>query len=620
MNEPLPWLILFLPLLAAVLIAFFLQRDPHFSAAVSVGAVLVSFLMTAILLAQFLAYGRAPNISLHWLQVGSLNIDFGLHFDALSLLMLLVVTGVGAVIHIYSVAYMHDDPGFARFFACMSLFTFSMIGIVVSNNFFQMFFFWELVGLCSYLLIGFWYQRPAAADAAKKAFLTNRLGDFGMLTGIVLAWAMTGTLNFAGMKDQLVRDPDLFETTATIAGLLIFCGAVGKSAQFPLHVWLPDAMEGPTPVSALIHAATMVAAGVYMLCRVFLISSNFFTAPSLHIISWIGGITALMAALIALQQDDIKRILAYSTLSQLGYMVMAVGFGEPMAAMFHLTTHAFFKALLFLAAGAVIHALSDEQNIWKMGGLRNKIPLTYRTFLTGTLALCGFPFLSGFYSKDAILAAAWEHSKTLFAFGVLAAFLTTFYMFRLIFVVFLGKSKAELDEHPAKSRLIAYPLVLLAVAAVMGGFIGITRFITPQFLPGAAAIPIFAPLEPFETAPYASIMGLAAFAIGLAAAYVCYAGAASDPLPGRMPLVSAALRHKFYFDDFYAEVVDLFHDTPARAANLCDLAIKLLVRLVHGTTEGIGRVLRLAQTGNLQTYTLLMTAGVALVLYLILTR
>jgi NADH-quinone oxidoreductase subunit L len=620
MNDPLPWLILFLPLLAAVLITFFLQRDPPFAATLSVGAVLISFFSSVVLLAQFLAFGRVPHISLHWLQVGSLNIDFGLHFDALSLLMLMVVTGVGSVIHIYSIDYMHGDPCYGRFFACMSLFVFSMIGVVVSDNFFQMFFFWELVGVCSYLLIGFWYEKAAAADAAKKAFLTNRLGDFGLLTGIVLAWAMTGTLNFVGMKEQLVRDPALFDTTATIVGLLIFCGAVGKSAQFPLHVWLPDAMEGPTPVSALIHAATMVAAGVYMLCRVFLISSQFFTVTSLHVISWIGGITALLAALIALQQDDIKRILAYSTLSQLGYMVMAVGFSAPPAAMFHLTTHAFFKALLFLAAGAVIHALSNEQNIWKMGGLKDKIPVTYWTFLAGTLALCGLPPLSGFYSKDSILAAAYDNSKTLFAVGVLVACLTTFYMFRLFFVVFLGQKKSALGEHPPKSRLIAYPLVLLAVASVAGGFLGIRQFIMPQFFPGAAAIPIFAPLEPFTAAPFAAMMGLAAFAIGLGAAYVFYAGATSDPLPGKIPGISNVLRHKFYFDEFYAEVVDLFHDTPAKAANLCDKGIQLLVRLAHGTVEGTGRVLRLVQTGNLQTYTLIMAAGAALALYLMLTH
>jgi NADH-quinone oxidoreductase subunit L len=619
MHDLLPWLILFLPLLAAVVITLFLQRNPRYSAGISVGAVLASFVFSVSLLAGF-RFGGAFDVSLNWLQVGSLQIEFGLHFDALSLLMLLIVTGVGSFIHIYSIEYMRGDPGYARFFACMSLFTFSMLGIVVSTNFFQMFVFWELVGLSSYLLIGFWYQKPSAADAAKKAFLANRVGDFGFLTGIVLLWAVAGTLSFDGIKGQLMRNPDLFDTTATMVGLLIFCGAAGKSAQFPLHVWLPDAMEGPTPVSALIHAATMVAAGVYMLCRVFLISSDFFTVPALHVISWIGGITALLAALIAVQQDDIKRILAYSTLSQLGYMVMAAGFGEPTAAMFHLTTHAFFKALLFLAAGAVIFAMSHEQNIWKMGALRDKIPLTYRTFMAGTLALCGLWPLSGFYSKDAILATAWQHSPTLFAVGVLAAFLTTFYMFRLVFVVFFGKERTHLGHHVPKSRVIAYPLVVLAVLSVLGGFLGVKQFITSEFSPAAAVAPIFDPLEPFKMSPLAAALGLAAFALGLGAAYACYFGKASDPLPGAIPAISSVLRHKFYFDEFYAEVIDLFQDTPARATNFCDLGIKLVVRLVHGTVECIGRVLRLIQTGNVQTYTLLMAAGAALALYLMLTH
>jgi len=611
MNQTLPWLILFLPLLAVAGITLFLQRKPRLSAALSIGAVLVSFLLSVTLLAAFLQ-GRAPDISLTWLQVGSLQIEFGLHIDALSVLMLLVVTGVGSVIHIYSIGYMRDDPDYARFFACLSLFVFSMLGIVVSNNFFQMFVFWELVGLCSYLLIGFWYQRPSAADAAKKAFLTNRLGDVGFLIGIVMAWAVTGTLSFAGMKDQWPHDPAVYGTTATVIGLLIFCGAVGKSAQFPLHVWLPDAMEGPTPVSALIHAATMVAAGVYMLCRVFFI----FTQPALLVVAWIGGITALLSALIAVQQDDIKRILAYSTLSQLGYMVMAVGFSAPPAALFHLTTHAFFKALLFLGAGSVIHALSDEQNIWQMGRLRHKMPVTYWTFLAGTLALCGLWPLSGFFSKDAILAAALEsNNKPLFALGVLVAFLTTFYMFRLFFVVFLGKPKSDRVEHAHESpRVMTYPLVFLAAGSVVGGFFGVEHFLAPQFFPNKA-VPIVPPLE-----PWAMIPGLAAFFIGLGAAYFCYGGADSDPLPGKMKAVCSLLRHKFYFDEIYAGVVNVAQDTPARAINLSDMGLKLVVRLAHGTVEGTGRVLRLVQTGNLQTYTLLLAAGAALALYFILTR
>jgi NADH-quinone oxidoreductase subunit L len=440
------------------------------------------------------------------------------------------------------------------------------------------------------------------------------VGDFGFFTGIILVWSAAGTIDFIGVREQLLRNPELFDTAATTVGLLIFCGAVGKSAQFPLHVWLPDAMEGPTPVSALIHAATMVAAGVYMLCRVFFI----FNVPALHLIAWVGGFTALLAALIAVQQDDIKRILAYSTLSQLGYMVMAVGLGEPPAAMYHLATHAFFKALLFLAAGAVIHAMSHEQNIWKMGALKEKIPLTYRTFLAGTLALCGVPPLSGFYSKDAILAAAYEKSTTLFAVGIFVAFLTTFYMFRLFFVVFHGEARSDLGHHPPKSRLIAYPLVVLAVAAVGGGFFGIEQFLGRQFRPGEEVGPIFAPFAPFQRAPMAAMLGLAAFAVGIAAAYVLYAHAASDPLPERMRGTCQLLRRKFYFDEMYAELIGMTQEPLATFANGFDGFIKLVIRGLHGKTELTGRALRLAQTGNLQTYGLLFAAGIAVVLYFML--
>jgi NADH-quinone oxidoreductase subunit L len=616
MSQPLPWLILFLPLLSAALIALFLQKNPRFSAALSVGAVLVSFLLSLDVFAEFLS-GAAPDVHAQWLRVGRLNIDFGMHFDALSVLMLLIVTGVGAAIHIYSIGYMKEDPGYSRFFAYLSLFTFSMLGIVVSNNFFQMFIFWELVGVSSYLLIGFWYQRPSAADAAKKAFLTNRLGDFGFLTGIILVWSTVGTIAFVGIKEQMIKNPEIFDTVWTGAGLLIFCGAVGKSAQFPLHVWLPDAMEGPTPVSALIHAATMVAAGVYMLCRVFFL----FNPASLHVIAWIGGFTSLLAALIAIQQDDIKRILAYSTLSQLGYMVMAVGLGEPPAAMFHLTTHAFFKALLFLAAGSVIHGLSHEQNIWKMGRLKDKMPVTFWTFLIGTLALCGLWPFSGFFSKDAILGAAYQHSMTLFAVGILVAFLTTFYMFRLVFVVFFGKAKSDLVHHAHESPpVMTGPLIVLAIASLAGGFFGILRFLQPQFSPMETPAPVFAPFEPFQQAPVAAILGLAAFGIGLAAAVVLYRNAESDPLPARFAMLCRLARNKFYFDRLYEELITLTQDALAQFAEGVDFLLKLLVRAVHGSTELAGRGLRLAQTGSLQTYAFFFAAGIAVVLYLMLLR
>ena len=506
MNDPLPWLILFLPLLSAVFITLFTLKNPRFSAILSVGAIVVSFLFSIALFANSIAGAPPEDISLSWLKVGHLSIHFGMHFDPMSLLMLLIVTGVGSAIHLYSVAYMKGDRGGGRFFAGLSLFTFAMLGVVLSDNFLQMFIFWELVGASSYMLIGFWYERAAAADAAKKAFLTNRLGDFGFFTGILLVWAVTGTLNFAEAHNQIRNNPEIFGTVAASVGLLIFCGAVGKSAQFPLHVWLPDAMEGPTPVSALIHAATMVAAGVYMLCRVFFIfdlSHSF----ALGVIAWVGGLTALMSALIACQQNDIKRILAYSTLSQLGYMVMAVGLREPPAAMFHLATHAFFKALLFLGAGSVIHALSNEQDIWKMGRLKEKMPITYWTFLAGTLALCGVWPLSGFFSKDAILAAAWNGNMTLFAVGILVAFLTTFYMFRLFFVVFLGRAKSDLPAHAHESpKVMTWPLVVLAVASVFGGFFGISRLLAPQF--GEQPPELFAPFEPFHAALVPACLGL----------------------------------------------------------------------------------------------------------------
>src|ERR1017187_8899524 len=375
------WIILFAPLVAAALIALVTNKWKGLSAALSIGAILLSFVLSMGLFLVF-AVKHVEHLphTIQWLVVGdAVRIEFGMITDPLAMLKLLVVTGVGLAIHVYSLGYMKGDPGFSRFFACLSLFTFSMLGIVLSNNFIQIFIFWELVGASSYLLIGFWFEKPSAAEAGKKAFLTTRIGDVGMMLGILLLWSRAGTFNFAELQARL---PSLGLSTGTLAliGVLIFTGAVGKSAQVPLHVWLPDAMEGPTPVSWLILPS----------------------ATALHLIAWIGGITAIMAATIAIAQNDIKRILAYSTLSQLGYMVMTVGLGGPTQAMFHLTTHAFFKALLFLGAGSVIIGLHHEQDIWKMGGLWKKMPITFWTFLIGTLALAGVPPLSGFYSKDEI--------------------------------------------------------------------------------------------------------------------------------------------------------------------------------------------------------------------------
>src|SRR5436853_3243660 len=459
-----PWLILLVPLASAALIALVTRRAPSLSASISVVAVAISFICSCVVFAT-------PEISaaeIPWIEIrGFLRVPIGFTLDSLSKTMLVLVSGVGALIHIYSLGYLRDDPGKSRSFASLSLFMFSMLGIVLANNFVMMFIFWGLVGLCSYLLIGHWFERDSAADAAKKAFITNRIGDFGFMLGILMVWGATGSVVF----DDII--PQLWRVTGnpiflTICVLLIFCGSVGKSAQFPLHVWLPDAMEGPTPISALIHAATMVAAGVYMLVRVgFLVQAS---PDALRVITWIGTITALMAALIATQQDDIKRILAYSTLSQLGYMIMAVGLASSEAAMFHLFTHAFFKALLFLGAGAVIVALHHEQNIWRMGGQGRNLFLTFVAFGAGTLALIGCPPFSGFFSKDAILALAYNRSGAIFIVALFTAFLTAFYMTRLLVIVFFGDTRSEVARQSKESPLVMTgPLIVLAIFAGLGG-------------------------------------------------------------------------------------------------------------------------------------------------------
>src|SRR5437867_3038333 len=390
MDSILPWIILFAPLVSAAVITVFALRWKTLSSAISVVAVLVSFTNSCLIFAR----STSAAAEFTWIGIGGIfQVPFGLTLDPLSRTMVVLVSGVGAAIHIYSLGYMRNDEGKSRYFAALSLFMFAMLGIVLANNFVMLFIFWELVGFTSYVLIGHWFYRDAPADAAKKAFITTRIGDFGFMIGILMVWMATGSVVFSEIAPRLLALTN-HPAFLTITALLIFCGAVGKSAQFPLHVWLPDAMEGPTPISALIHAATMVAAGVYMLVRVaFVIQAS---QTALLVVAWIGTITAVLAALIATQQNDIKRILAYSTLSQLGYMVMAVGLASNDASIFHLFTHAFFKALLFLAAGSVIVMLHHEQNIWKMGGLSRNLPITFLTYVIGALALIGCPPLSGF--------------------------------------------------------------------------------------------------------------------------------------------------------------------------------------------------------------------------------
>ncbi|PYJ80343.1 MAG: NADH-quinone oxidoreductase subunit L [Verrucomicrobia bacterium] len=512
MTSIFPWIILLAPLLSTAVITLFTLRWKALSSSISIAAVLVSFICSCLIF----AHSTAAAAGLTWIGIsGVFQVPFGLTLDPLSRTMAVLVSGIGAIIHIYSLGYMRDDEGKSRYFAALSLFMFAMLGIVLGNNFVMLFIFWELVGFTSYVLIGHWFYRDAAADAAKKAFITTRIGDFGFMLGILMVWMGTDSVVFTEIAQRLwilTSHPAFL----TIAALLIFCGAVGKSAQFPLHVWLPDAMEGPTPISALIHAATMVAAGVYMLVRVaFIIQAS---PTALLVIAWVGTITAVMAALIATQQNDIKRILAYSTLSQLGYMVMAVGLASNEAAIFHLFTHAFFKALLFLAAGSVIVMLHHEQNIWKMGGLSRNLPITFFTFLIGALALIGCPPFSGFFSKDAILALAYERNTPIFVVGLFTAFLTAFYVMRLLVIVFFGKSRSEIARKSDESPFVMTgPLIVLALLATIGGF----TFFARNFL----ALPIEK-----EVAFLVPALAIAVLILGSGLAIATYRNRTSEPL------------------------------------------------------------------------------------------
>jgi len=598
MNSISPWIILLAPLVSAGVITLFTLRWKAVSSFISVAAVLVSFACSCLIFTQ----SSLAATEFSWIDIGgALRVPLGLTLDQLSKTMLVLVSGVGATIHIYSLGYMRDDQGKSRYFAALSLFMFAMLGIVLANNFVMLFIFWELVGFTSYVLIGHWFYHAAAADAGNKAFITTRIGDFGFMIGILMIWMATGSIVFSEIAPRvpaLASHP----TFVTITALLIFCGAVGKSAQFPLHVWLPDAMEGPTPVSALIHAATMVAAGVYMLVRVaFVIQASHTT---LLVVAWIGTITAAMAALIATQQNDIKRILAYSTLSQLGYMVMAVGLASNDAAMFHLFTHAFFKALLFLAAGSIIVMLHHEQNIWEMGGLFRKLPITFVTFSVGALALIGCPPFSGFFSKDAILTVAYERNTPIFIVGLFTALLTAFYVLRLLVIVFFGDARSEVARQSKESPLVMTgPLIVLAIFAALGGF----GFFARNFL----ALP-----TEKEARLLVSTLALGAVIVGSGLAIAIYRNRTGDPIDVKV------LRHKFCFDEFYAWLINWTQDLLARISAFFDRWI-IDACAVDGSSRGIwgiGALLRLIQVGNLEGYLFLFGLGVIAVIYFAVFR
>jgi len=607
------WLLLLAPLAAAVGIAVFGIHRRALSATLAVGGLLLSLACATTLLIQTLT-GRLAlplDASVQWIVLPEFVVPFGILIDRLSLLMSLVVTGVGSAIFLYSLGYMADDKGYSRYFALLSLFAFSMLTIVLAGNWIELFIGWELVGFCSYALIGHWYERPKAAEAGKKAFLVNRVADVGFLLGILALWAssspaaMDRTFSFALLQEQipvLIQTGWLSPDVLSLIGLLLFCGVMGKSAQVPLHVWLPDAMEGPTSVSALIHAATMVAAGVYLLCRTFWLFEELPT--TLTVIAWVGGVTAFSTACLAIVESDLKRILAYSTLSQLGYMVMALGLGGPTAGMYHLTTHAFFKALLFLAAGSVIHG-THRQNIWELGGLWRSMPVTTLTFLAGSLALCGFPLLSGFFSKDEILVLAHEHNLALYWLGVVTAGLTAFYITRAGVVAFAGTPAADLHAHESPPIMLG-PLVALSVLAIGGGYLGIPAFLGEHAggLQGGVVA--------------ASLLALTAGA-GLSLAIYAWKVISAKDLAQRFHLVHTLLARRYFLDDAYDWYV--LHVQQRVLAGACAFFERAVIIgfAVNGAalvTQTSGRIIRRCQTGRVQSYALAFFVGIVCLLYL----
>ncbi|MDP3787479.1 MAG: NADH-quinone oxidoreductase subunit L [Candidatus Omnitrophota bacterium] len=564
------------PFLAFAINILFGRKLKRSSAIISVAASSISLFLAALTFLGNLK-GEGSYVIAKWLSFNGIPLNFGVTVDPLSCMMLLVVTIVGTLIQVYSIGYMGEDKRFSRFFAYMSLFMGSMLGLVLADNFVILYIFWEGVGLCSYFLISFWFERPAAAKAGMKAFITTRIGDTGLLIGILLLFFTTKTLYFKDLSG-LSGDNTIF----TIAALLIFCGAIGKSAQFPLHVWLPDAMEGPTPVSALIHAATMVAAGVYLVARAY----GIFVMNQIPLIAvaYIGAITALMAASIALVNNDIKRILAYSTISQLGLMMVGLGAGAYSAGTFHLMTHAFFKALLFLCAGSVIHSI-HIQDIQKMGGLFNKMKVTGTTFIIAGLAIAGVPPLAGFWSKDEILSELLKSGHpALFAIALATSLMTAFYMFRLIFLVLFGKPRSELHAHESPN-VMTIPLSILAVFSIFIGFIG-SPFMNHAF----QNFIYFGDVHTMEVIePNYFAMGLSTavglFGIGLAYLfYILNNKILSQTIRAKFSLLYDVLSNKYYSDEIY----EFLFIKPC--LRLADLSFKFDLGVIDGAVNGAARV------------------------------
>lgn len=610
------------PLLGFLINGFFGKKiSKGLSGSIASLAILASFIVSVLAFIELQGSHQKENVInvFSWINSGTLQIPFEFLYDPLSSLFLLIITGIGFLIHMYSIGYMHDDEGFSRFFTYLNLFVFFMLLLVMGNNYLITFVGWEGVGLCSYLLIGFWFKNTAYNNAAKKAFIMNRIGDLGFLLGIILIFVTFGSISYTEIFDKA---GSASPATITAIALLLFVGAMGKSAQLPLYTWLPDAMAGPTPVSALIHAATMVTAGIFIVVR----SNVFYSLSEVasQTVAIVGVITALFAATIGLLQNDIKKILAYSTVSQLGLMFLGLGVGAFSSSVFHVTTHAFFKALLFLGAGSVIHAMGGEQDIRKMGGLSGKIKITFITMLLGTIAISGLPPFSGFFSKDEILAHTYEHSKTLWLLGMITSMLTAFYMFRMLFIVFFGKFRGtpsqehHLHESPSS---MTFPLIVLAALSVIGGVLGLPEFWgLPNWMHHNLdeVIKIKNPsILSHETEWTLMGLAVASAAAVIFFAYTLYMKHKVLPVEKEEQLKKwqKVIYNKYYVDEFY----DVLIRKPLDA--ISTLFYKFLdLQVVDGIVNGvgtavksIGSVVRLAQQGNIGFYVISMVMGIVFI-------
>lgn len=624
----LSWLIPVLPLLGFIIIGLAGKRlTKAMVSAIGCGSVLLALGLSTGVFLELKGTSQVVNV-FDWITAGELNVGFDLLIDPLSALFLMIITGVGFLIHVYSTGYMQEDEGYARYFSYLNLFVFFMLLLVMGSSYVVMFVGWEGVGLCSYLLIGFWFRKTEYNNAAKKAFIVNRIGDLAFIVGMVMLYDEYGSLDYSVVFAK-AHGNAANETLMNTVGILFFIGACGKSAQIPLYTWLPDAMAGPTPVSALIHAATMVTSGIYMITRSAVIFVN---APiASEVVATIGVLTALFAATIGIFQNDIKKVLAYSTVSQLGLMFLGLGVGAFTGGVFHVMTHAFFKALLFLCAGSVIHAMSGEQDIRKMGGLKKSLPITHLTFLIGTLAISGIPPFSGFFSKDEILAYAYEHNKVYWLLGILASIMTAFYMFRLYFLTFHGdfRGTSHQREHLHESpKSMTVPLMVLAVLAIFGGFLGIPNghmhllhfFLKPSYVAGKAGTWIHDPHH-FD-AHEGLLMGLAV-AGALAAIYFAYMmyrknGILPDASEETMSKPQRVIYNKYYVDEIYDAIIRKPLD------KLSDLTYRLFeIKVVDAFVNGIGSMTRRAgdgikhlQAGTLGFYVFAMTIAVILIFIL----